>query len=112
MTLGSGPTAEARGSRGLLVLALLAPLVGAAAGLVGAVFRLALERADQLAQPAASPGRTARAWRARWSCRRSARPRRLAAWLVRRFAPHASGSGIPHVEAVLARGAAASAVSA
>src|SRR5262249_56414132 len=24
-----------------------------------------------------------------------------AAWLVRRFAPHASGSGIPHVEAVL-----------
>ena len=25
----------------------------------------------------------------------------LAAWLVRRFSPHASGSGIPHVEAVL-----------
>jgi CIC family chloride channel protein len=25
----------------------------------------------------------------------------LAAWLVRRFAPHASGSGIPHVELVL-----------
>ena len=25
----------------------------------------------------------------------------LAAWLVRRFAPHATGSGIPHVEAVL-----------
>jgi CIC family chloride channel protein len=25
----------------------------------------------------------------------------LSAWLVRRFAPHASGSGIPHVEAVL-----------
>ena len=24
-----------------------------------------------------------------------------AAWLVRRFSPHASGSGIPHVEAVL-----------
>lgn len=27
----------------------------------------------------------------------------LAAWLVRRFSPHASGSGIPHVEAVLRR---------
>ncbi len=27
----------------------------------------------------------------------------LAAWLVRRFAPHATGSGIPHVEAVLRR---------
>ncbi|TAI59601.1 ClC family H(+)/Cl(-) exchange transporter, partial [Bradyrhizobium sp. Leo170] len=25
----------------------------------------------------------------------------LAAWMVRRFSPHASGSGIPHVEAVL-----------
>src|SRR5215467_12792847 len=25
----------------------------------------------------------------------------VAAWLVRRFAPHASGSGIPHVESVL-----------
>jgi CIC family chloride channel protein len=25
----------------------------------------------------------------------------LAAWMVRRFAPHATGSGIPHVEAVL-----------
>jgi CIC family chloride channel protein len=25
----------------------------------------------------------------------------IAAWLVRRFSPHASGSGIPHVEAVL-----------
>src|SRR5262249_39299976 len=25
----------------------------------------------------------------------------IAAWLVRRFCPHASGSGIPHVEAVL-----------
>ena len=27
----------------------------------------------------------------------------LAAWLVRRFAPHAAGSGIPHVEAVIQR---------
>ena len=27
----------------------------------------------------------------------------LAAWLVRRFAPHATGSGIPHVELVLRR---------
>src|SRR6201999_2994854 len=25
----------------------------------------------------------------------------VAAWLVRRFSPHAAGSGIPHVEAVL-----------
>jgi len=25
----------------------------------------------------------------------------VAAWLVRRYSPHAAGSGIPHVEAVL-----------
>ena len=27
----------------------------------------------------------------------------VAAWMVRRYSPHASGSGIPHVEAVLKR---------
>jgi chloride channel protein, CIC family len=39
-------TAEGHGS--LLVLALLALIVGAAAGLVGAIFRLTLEQADRL----------------------------------------------------------------
>ena len=38
--------AEGHGS--LLVLALLALIVGAAAGLVGAIFRLTLEQADRL----------------------------------------------------------------
>jgi len=38
--------AEGHGS--LLVLALLALVVGAAAGLVGAIFRLTLEQADRL----------------------------------------------------------------
>src|SRR5260370_30434739 len=32
---------------------------------------------------------------------RSAAGVAVAAWLVRRYSPHASGSGIPHVEAVL-----------
>jgi CIC family chloride channel protein len=84
------------------VLALLAPLAGAAAGLLGAIFRLALDQADRfrdalivrahdyniaglLLVTAACAGAVA-----------------LAAWLVRRLAPAASGSGIPHVEAVLA----------
>ena len=33
--------------RNLLVLALLAPIAGAAAGILGAIFRLALARADR-----------------------------------------------------------------
>ena len=85
----------------LLALALLSLLVGAAAGLVGALFRLALQEADHgrdalLAWahgfgPAGLPAVLA-------AC---ATVTALAAWLVRRFAPHASGSGIPYVEAVL-----------
>lgn len=85
----------------LLFLSILALLVGGLAGLVGAMFRLALVAADQ--------------WRdviIRWAqvgtvvgflvivvlCAIAAL---ISVWMVRRFAPHASGSGIPHVEAVL-----------
>ncbi len=93
---------EPEAERSLVALALLALAVGAAAGLVGAIFRLALEQADR--------------WRAALIAREHAgipaagfllvvttcaAAAALAAWLVRRFAPHASGSGIPHVEAVL-----------
>src|SRR5436309_7473387 len=88
--------------RSVVVLALLALVVGTAAGLVGAIFRLALEQADR--------------WRDALITREhggilaagfllvattSAAATSVAAWLVRRYAPHASGSGIPHVEAVL-----------
>ncbi len=86
---------------GLIPLAAASLLVGAATGLLGTLFRIALERADELrnllivwahARPVvgfvvvlvAASASTA-----------------VAAWLVRRFAPAASGSGIPHVEAVL-----------
>jgi len=91
--------ADAQGS--LLALVLLSLIVGVASGILGATFRLALERADRIRDaflawahdgmsagillvigvPAAATG--------------------LAAWLVRRFSPQASGSGIPHLEAVL-----------
>ena len=80
---------------GLLVLALLALIVGAAAGVLGAIFRLALEQADHLRDAAV-------AW---------AQGERLTGFLLvtvaaprvaaRPFSPYASGSGIPHVEAVL-----------
>jgi chloride channel protein, CIC family len=85
----------------LLALALLAPVVGAASGLVGAVFRLSLEQADDLRNALI-------AWAHGWkflgfialtfAC---AAATATSAWLVRQYAPQASGSGIPHVEAVI-----------
>ncbi|MBV8277528.1 MAG: chloride channel protein, partial [Verrucomicrobia bacterium] len=85
----------------LLVLAPLALFVGAVVGLLGAIFRLALQRADSLRD-------TFIAWAHGWAfagflfviavC---AAATAVAAWLVRRYSPHASGSGIPHVELVL-----------
>jgi chloride channel protein, CIC family len=87
---------------GLFSLAVLSLLAGAAAGLVGAGFRLALDQADR--------------WRGALIYRMHsesvvgllfviaicAAATCVAAWLVRRLCPSASGSGIPYVEAVLA----------
>ena len=85
----------------LLVLAFLALIVGAVSGLVGAVFLLLLERADRFrdavivwAHSKAFVGFSVVVI----ACAAGAG---VAAWLVRRYAPQASGSGIPHVEAVL-----------
>ena len=69
--------------------------------IVGAVFRLSLEEADRL-----------RAARIGWAHGRDVvgfilvvavctGATALAAWVVRCCSPHAAGSGIPHVEAVL-----------
>jgi CIC family chloride channel protein len=90
---------EAGGS--LIALALLSLVVGAVSGLIGALFRISLLGADH--------------WRdlmADWAQKTPiigpivvvvicAAATALAAWLVRRFSPYASGSGIPHAEAVL-----------
>jgi CIC family chloride channel protein len=86
---------------GLLVLALLAFAVGGTSGLVGAVFRLDLERSDRF-----------RASVIDWAHGKeiagfalvigiSTIATGLASWLVRKLAPGAKGSGIPDVEAVL-----------
>ena len=85
----------------LLVLALLALVVGAAAGAVGAVFRLSLSQADRLrgALVTAAHGYAFAGFLLVLLACGAATA--LAAWLVRRFSPDASGSGIPHVEAVL-----------
>jgi CIC family chloride channel protein len=92
---------------GLLWLVALAILAGALTGLIGAVFRWTLETAGLLRDAAllwagAAP---VDSLQAAWVIGGAALACALAAWMVRRIAPLASGSGIPHVEAVL-RGAA------
>ena len=95
------PTNKALLSGRLLRLALLAWLVGSLSGLVAALFRLALQQTDR--------GRDGLIG---WAHGRSfagfvlivglvAGGAAVAAWLVRRVCPEASGSGIPHVEAVV-----------
>ncbi len=88
-------------ARGLVALAALAVAAGLGAGVIGALFRLTLERAEAArgvilawAQGDATQGLLL-------VVAGCAAATALAAWLVRRFAPEASGSGIPHVEAVL-----------
>jgi chloride channel protein, CIC family len=92
---------ESHGEGSLLALALLALVAGALAGLVGAIFRLCLEQADRLRGVLIA---RAHGWEAvgfLFIIAGCGAATALAAWLVRRYSPHASGSGIPHVEAVV-----------
>jgi H+/Cl- antiporter ClcA len=94
----------ALGPRNPVVLAILAIIVGTFAGLIGAVFRVCLHKADAL--------RTAVIERAHlwgWSgillvIAIPAVAAGAAAWLVRQFPPESSGSGISHVEKQLKQG--------
>lgn len=86
---------------GLLALVLLAPLVGALSGLVGALFRLALLQADRLRDLMVALSQTLGLAGLPAVVGTCAVAAAVAAWMVRAFAPYASGSGIPHVEAVL-----------
>src|SRR5262245_56863120 len=99
MVQNTSYAAEARGS--LLVLVLLALIVGAAAGLVGAIFRLTLEQADRLRDALIGWAQAEKLAGFLFVVATCASAALIAAWLVRRFSPHASGSGIPHVEVVL-----------
>ena len=87
--------------RSLLGLAAMALIVGAATGCVGAIFRLLLAYADRLrdAMIAWAHGHAILGFLiVVGAC---AVATLVAAWMVQRFSPHASGSGIPLVEAVL-----------
>jgi CIC family chloride channel protein len=95
--------ASERGTRfgSLAVLALLAPVAGAASGLIGTVFRLTLAAADRFRDGVIAAGRPYGLWGFLLVTTACAAAVTFACWLVRRFAPYASGSGIPHVEAAL-----------
>lgn len=88
--------------RGLAALVLLAPLAGAIAGAVCALFRLMLDRLDALrgALIAQAHGYDFAGFLLVVAVCGAATA--LSAGLVRRFAPDAVGSGIPQVEAVVA----------
>jgi CIC family chloride channel protein len=95
------PAREPEEHGSLLVLALLSLLVGAVAGLVGAVFRLTLLRADDWRNELIAWAHGREYIGLLLVCGGCAVAVAIAAWLVRQFSPPASGSGIPHVEAVL-----------
>ncbi|MBV9199044.1 MAG: H(+)/Cl(-) exchange transporter ClcA [Alphaproteobacteria bacterium] len=92
-----------RGTRfgSLLVLGILAPIAGAGAGLLGALFRLALAAADRFRDALIAAAHGHRLLGFLLVVGASAAAVACAAWLVRQFSPDASGSGIPHVEAAL-----------
>jgi len=94
-------TSRTDGAGDLLILAFLAPLVGACAGLLGALFRLALVEADRLRGLLVDWGHATGLPAFPIVVVACGLAAGFAAWLVRRHAPYASGSGIPHVEAVL-----------
>jgi len=91
----------ARRHGSLLVLGLLALVAGAGAGLIGAIFRLSLEEADRFRNTLIFRIHDHELIGFLLVTASAAATVAFAAWLVRRFAPYASGSGIPHVEAAL-----------
>jgi CIC family chloride channel protein len=89
------------GDGSLSALAVLALVAGALAGLVGAVFRLALQQADALRNTLVGWAHGQALLGFLFVLVSCSAATAVAAWLVRRFSPQASGSGIPHVEGVL-----------
>lgn len=86
-------------SSGFFVLSLLSLISGATTGLLCAVFRLALDWANRARDAFIAVERADHLVGLVLFVSLCAGAAALAAWLVRRFSIHASGSGIPHVEA-------------
>src|SRR5262249_29334954 len=103
MNSGTENTAETANSSpdGLFSLALLSLLAGGAAGLVGAMFRLSLDQANRWRNILIDRMQADSFVGLVFVIAICACATGVAAWLVRRYSPLASGSGIPHIEAVL-----------
>ena len=99
----STPLALKEGERAveLLAVGLLSLVVGAGTGIISAAFRLVLANADRLRDAFVHWARGEAAVGFFSTVLAGVAATVLAAWLVRRFSPYASGSGIPHVESVL-----------
>jgi CIC family chloride channel protein len=89
---------------GTLVLALLSLIVGVVSGLVCAIFRLMLERADALRGGLIALAHGEGALGLLLVIAGAAVATAVAATLVRRISPDAGGSGIPEVEAAIRGG--------
>jgi chloride channel protein, CIC family len=88
----------------LWAVALLSLPAGAAVGLLTALFRLALERADDFRNLLIARAHAAPVPGFLLVVAVGAAAVAAAAWLVHRLSPYAAGSGIPQVEAALAGG--------
>lgn len=96
-----GAEASAAEETSLVRLALLTLFAGVVSGLVAAVFRLLLQQAGELRVQMIAMAHGVPLAGFMLVVGASATLALIAAWLVRRYSPHAAGSGIPHVEAVL-----------
>ncbi len=90
-----------RRENGLLLLALLSVLAGAATGVMVSAFKLTLERAARLRTEWLLAAHHLRHGGFALAVIACAAAVAAAAWLVRRFSAYASGSGVPEVEAAL-----------
>ncbi len=88
----------AQGRRNPLLLATLSVIVGSVTGVVGAAFRLCLLRADALRNFIAEWARGHGILGFLLILGGTAFAAAFAAWMVARFSPQSSGSGIPQVE--------------
>lgn len=95
------PVHSRQGVQSLLALAAISLLAGIVVGGVCAGFRVGLERADDFRDRLVGWAQAHGAFGVLVVVAACAAACALAVWLVRRFSPHAAGSGIPHVEGVL-----------
>lgn len=86
---------------GLVMLAVVSLVAGAVTGSVGTLFRFSLEQGDRWRDAFIAWAHTRHVLGFVLVVLAASAATTLAAWLVRRFSPEASGSGIPHVESVL-----------